>query len=143
MSKWITALVFSLLSLSCMAEQFKTIKDAEVHYIAFNSTFLTPEIARNNDIKRSGYNAVVNISVLDNKGLNKPAIEASITGQAKNLLGQTRKLTFQTVKEGKAIYYLAQLPITNEETFTFDIDINAGNKGTGKLKFTQTFYVEE
>lgn len=65
MSKWITALLISLLSLPSMAGQFKTMKDIEVHYIAFNSTFLTPKIARSYDIKRNGYNAVLNISVLD------------------------------------------------------------------------------
>ncbi len=51
MSKWITALLISLLSLPSMAGQFKTMKDIEVHYIAFNSTFLTPKIARSYDIK--------------------------------------------------------------------------------------------
>ncbi|EEZ88961.1 conserved hypothetical protein [Vibrio harveyi 1DA3] len=143
MSKWITALLISLLSLPGMAGQFKTMKNIEVHYIAFNSTFLTPKIARSYDIKRNGYNAVLNISVLDSASLGKPAVEAKISGQAKNLIGQTQKLTFREVKEGDAIYYLAELGITNEETFTFDIDVKAGNKGSGKLKFTQKFYVEE
>ncbi|MGR5470143.1 DUF4426 domain-containing protein, partial [Vibrio astriarenae] len=57
MSKWITALLISLLALPTMAGQFKTMKDIEVHYITFNSTFLTPKIARSYDIKRNGYNA--------------------------------------------------------------------------------------
>ncbi len=145
MSKWITALLISLVSLPSIAGQFKTMKDIEVHYIAFNSTFLTPKIARSYDIKRNGYNAVINISVLDRASLGKPAVSAIISGQAKNLIGQTQKLTFREVKEGEgeAIYYLSELNISNEETFTFDIDIKAGNKGSGKLKFTQKFYVEE
>lgn len=143
MSKWITALLISLLSLPSFADQFKNMKDIEVHYVAFNSTFLTPKVARSYDIKRNGYNAVINISVLDRASLGKPAVSAMISGQAKNLIGQTQKLTFREVKEGEAIYYLSELNISNEETFTFDIDIKAGNKGSGKLKFTQKFYVEE
>ncbi|HHX8323715.1 TPA: DUF4426 domain-containing protein [Vibrio alginolyticus] len=143
MSKWITALLISLLSLPSFADQFKNMKDIEVHYVAFNSTFLTPKVARSYDIKRNGYLAVVNISVLERASLGKPALEAKIAGRAKNLIGQTQTLTFREVKEGNAIYYLAELPITHEETFTFDIDVKAGNKGSGKLKFTQKFYVEE
>ncbi|EJB8690811.1 DUF4426 domain-containing protein [Vibrio parahaemolyticus] len=143
MNKWITALLISLLSLPTFAEQFKNMKDIEVHYVAFNSTFLTPKVARSYDIKRNGYVAVVNISVLDSASLGKPAVEAEVGGHAKNLIGQTQKLTFREIKEGEAIYYLAELPITHEETFTFDIDVKAGNKGSGKLKFTQKFFVEE
>ncbi|HHI5027961.1 TPA: DUF4426 domain-containing protein [Vibrio parahaemolyticus] len=143
MSKWITALLISLLSLPTFAEQFKNMRDIEVHYVAFNSTFLTPKVARSYDIKRNGYVAVVNISVLDSASLGKPAVEAKVGGHAKNLIGQTQKLTFREINEGEAIYYLAELPITHEETFTFDIDVKAGNKGSGKLKFTQKFFVEE
>ncbi|MCA6691312.1 DUF4426 domain-containing protein [Vibrio parahaemolyticus] len=143
MSKWITALLISLLSLPTFAEQFKNMKDIEVHYVAFNSTFLTPKVARSYDIKRNGYVSVVNISVLDSASLGKPAVEAKVGGHAKNLIGQTQKLTFREIKEGEAIYYVAELPITHEETFTFDIDVKAGNKGSGKLKFTQKFFVEE
>ncbi|CAE6915620.1 DUF4426 domain-containing protein [Vibrio sp. B1FLJ16] len=143
MNKWITALLISLLSFPTFAEQFKNMKDIEVHYVAFNSTFLTPKIARSYDIKRNGYLAIINISVLDRASLGKPALEAKVSGQAKNLIGQTQKLTFREIKEGDAIYYLAELPVTHEETFTFDIDVKSGNKGSGKLKFTQKFFVEE
>ncbi len=143
MKKWITVLLFSLLSLPTFAEQFKNMKDIEVHYVAFNSTFLTPQIARSYNIKRNGYLAVINISVLDRASLGKPALQATVGGRAKNLIGQTQQLTFREIKEGDAIYYLAELPVTHEETFTFDIDVKSGSKGSGKLKFTQKFFVEE
>tara|TARA_Y100001956_G_C4128436_1_gene191824 strand:+ start:6712 stop:7143 length:432 start_codon:yes stop_codon:yes gene_type:complete len=143
MKKWITLLCVSLLSLPAWAGQFKTIKDVEVHYSAFNSTFLTPQVARSYKLKRNGYSALLNISVLDNYQAGKPAITAKISGSAKNLIGQTRELTFREIKEANAIYYLAEFPISDEENLTFTIDVNAGNKGTGTLKFTQKFYVEE
>ncbi len=143
MNKWITALLISLLSFPAFADQFKNMKDIEVHYVVFNSTFLTPKIARSYNIKRNGYLAIVNISVLDRASLGKPALEAQVSGRAKNLIGQTQQLTFREIKEGDAIYYLAELPVTHEETFTFDIDVKAGNKGSGKLKFNQKFFVEE
>ncbi|RTZ14898.1 DUF4426 domain-containing protein [Vibrio aquaticus] len=143
MKKWIVVMLASLVALPTWAGQFKTIKDVEVHYSAFNSTFLPPQVARSYKLKRNGYSALLNISVLDNSQAGKPAITATITGSAKNLIGQTRKLTFREVKEANAIYYLAEFPISDEENLTFNIDVNAGNKGTGPLKFTQKFYVEE
>ncbi|MDN3683898.1 DUF4426 domain-containing protein [Vibrio sinaloensis] len=139
MKTWISLMLASLLAVPAWAGQFKTIKDVEVHYSAFNSTFLTPQVARSYKLKRNGYSALLNISVLDNYQAGKPAITAKITGTAKNLIGQTRELSFREVKEANAIYYLAEFPISDEENLTFTIDVNAGNKGTGTLKFTQKF----
>ena len=62
-------------------------------------------------------------------------------GTARNDLGQIKTLSFDEVKEGDAIYYLAQVKYTNEETFYFDITINDG-KEIQQLKFTQKFYVD-
>lgn len=143
MKKWITLALISSFAVPSWAGQFKNIKDVEVHYSAFNSTFLTAQVARNYKLKRNAYSAMLNISVLDNSQAGKPAITAQITGTSKNLLGQTRQLNFREVQEGDAIYYLAEFPISQEEQLTFDLDVNAGIKGTGRLKFTQKFYVEE
>lgn len=66
MKKWIILLLASVFAMPSWAEQFKYIKDVEVHYSAFNSTFLTAEMARNYSLKRNGYSAILNISVLDN-----------------------------------------------------------------------------
>lgn len=143
MSKWITLALVCLFALPTWAGQYKTLKDVEVHYSAFNSTFLTPQVARSYKLKRSGYSAILNISVLDNSQVGKPAIDAQISGTAKNLIGTLRELSFRKVEEGEAIYYLAEFPITNEENLTFDLDIDAGLKGAGKMKFSQKFYVEE
>lgn len=143
MKKWITLALIGMFALPSWAGQFKTIKDVEVHYSAFNSTFLTAQVARSYKLKRNGYSAILNISVLDNSQAGKPAITADISGTSKNLIGQTRQLSFREVKEGDAIYYLAEFPITEEEQLTFNLDVNAGIKGTGRLQFTQKFYVEE
>ena len=143
MRQWTLALLLACAAIPARAEQLINIKDVEVHYSAFNSTFLTPQVAKSYQLTRNGYSAVLNISVLDTSTVGKPAVEATLSGQVTNLIGNMRELAFSEVKEGNAIYYLAELPITHEETFTFDIDVKAGNKGSGKLKFTQKFYVEE
>ncbi len=143
MRQWILALLLACAALPANAEQLINIKDVEVHYSAFNSTFLTPQVANSYKLTRNGYSAVLNISVLDTSTAGKPAVEAKLSGQVKNLIGNMRELEFSEVKEGNAIYYLAEFPISNEEDLSFDIDVNAGLKGAGKLRFTQKFYVEK
>lgn len=143
MKTWFTALLICCFSVPSWAGQFKTIKDIEVHYSAFNSTFLTPEIARSYKLKRSSHLAILNISLLDMSQAGKPTTAGKISGIAKNLIGQSRQLNFREIQEGDAIYYLAEFSISEEENISFNIDIDAGNKGKGTLKFTQKFYVEE
>ncbi len=123
------------------AENMKKLGTMNVHYMAIGSTFFTPEIAKVYGITRSRYNGLVNISVLDNTQKNTPSKTVSITGKAKNNLGQFKDLAFKEVKEGGAIYYLAQVNYSNEETIHFDIMINDG-KEKQQLKFSQTFYVD-
>nr|WP_284676515.1 DUF4426 domain-containing protein [Vibrio sinus] len=141
--KWIIALIACALAVPSWAQQAKTIKDIEVHYAALNSTFLTPQIAKSYQLRRNGHTAILNLSILDLSKAGKPATQATITATSKNLVGNTRKLAFNEFKEGSAIYYIAEFPITNEENITFDINIDAGTKGAGTIKFNQKFYVEE
>lgn len=143
MSKWITVVLLGLFSLPSWAGQFKNIKDAEIHYVAFNSTFLTAKVARSYGLKRNEYSAIINISVLDKSSLGKPATAAKVSGSVKNLIGQIKTLSFKEIKEGEAIYYLAEFPISHEDNLTFTIDVNAGNVGSGPLRFSQKFYVED
>jgi hypothetical protein len=123
------------------AENMKKLGNMNVHYIAIGSTFLTPEIAKLYDIKRSRYNGLINISVLDNSKEGTPAKRVSISGKAKNNVGQSKKIEFQEVTEGSSIYYLAQVRYDNEETIHFDLIINDGIE-IQQLTFSQKFYVD-
>lgn len=123
------------------AENMKKMGSMNVHYMAIGSTFFTPEIAKAYGITRSRYNGLVNISVLDNTKPGNPAKTISINGQAKNNLGQFKNLEFTEVKEGDAIYYLAQVNYTDEETLHFTLEITDG-KEQQTLKFSQKFYVD-
>jgi hypothetical protein len=133
-------IAISFVSVNAHAEVKKTLGDWEVHYIALTTTFLTPEIARANNIVRSGKNALVNISVLD--GRSKKAQVVEMTGTARNLLGTVKQLDFKQVKEGDAIYYLASVPFAHKEVLRFDIDIKQGRVNQN-LQFQQTMYVED
>jgi len=128
-----------LLSPSASAEQKITKGDWDIHYIAFPSSFIKPETAREYNLERSRYMAIVNISVLDSS--TKKAQNVSLTGNAKNLLGQTKQLSFKKVKEGDAIYYLAQLKHRDEENLNFTIEVQRGNR-TETIKFKKKLYVD-
>ena len=119
------------------AEQKKDIGNWEVHYMALTSTFLTPQVALNYDIVRSRYNGLINISVLDKK--SKTAQSVVLNGEAKNLLGVVKNLSFQQVTEGESIYYLATLSFSDQELYRFNITINDGTDQQ-TLKFQHKFY---
>lgn len=123
------------------AENMKKLGNMDVHYMAIGSTFFTPEIAKAYGITRSRYNGLINISVLDNTLQGTPAKTVSILGTARNNLGQVKSLAFEEVREGKAIYYLAQVGYRNEETLHFDLTINDGSEKQ-QLKFSQVFYTD-
>ena len=140
--KFLLAITISFFTISyASAENMKKLGSMDVHYMAIGSTFFTPEIAKVYGITRSRYNGLINISVLDNTKIGNPAKTVSITGKAKNNLGQFKTIEFTEVKEGEAIYYLAQIKYSNEETINFTLAINDG-KEQQTLKFSQKFYVD-
>jgi len=126
-------------SANSLAEQKTNLGNWEVHYMVVNSTFLTPQVAKAYGIKRSAYNAMVNISVLDKT--SKQAQSVAMMGSARNLLGTQKKLAFKEVKEGDAIYYLAELAFRDQEQYRFEINIVSGNESQ-TLKFEEKLYTE-
>jgi hypothetical protein len=123
--------------------QFKELGPWQVHYIAFPSTFIQPQIAKAYGLERSGYKGIVNISVLKNNADKtvQTAQTVAITGTAKNLLGNKQTLTFKEIKEGESVYYLAQVDYTNEEILRFEVEIQQGTQFQ-KFQFQQKFYVD-
>ena len=135
----LSAMLFT--TLPAQAEQLINIGDLEIHYSSFPSTFLTADVANTYRIKRSRYSAVVNVAVLDKSQQGKPAVQALLSGKARNLLGTEKKLSFREIREGNAIYYIAELKHTNEERFKFIIDVTQ-NGTNGQINFEQTFFVD-
>ena len=132
--------MFSLFSASANAEQKKVLGEWDVHYIVIPSTFLTPEVAKANNIRRSATNALVNISVLDSR--TKAALDVDVTGSARNLIGTTKELSFNTVTEGEAIYHLATLTFDDKEVLRYEINLQQGNTSQ-VLRFQQKMYANE
>ncbi|WP_298774806.1 DUF4426 domain-containing protein [uncultured Shewanella sp.] len=125
------------------AEQKQTVGNYDIHYIAFDSTFLTPQIAKAYDLKRSRYTGIVNISVLNNSSPKQEAVAVELSGTANNLLDARKKLTFKEIKEGKAIYYIAEIPYRDDQEINFNINVKYGSKLNTQLKFKHKFYVDQ
>ncbi|HRL93111.1 MAG TPA: DUF4426 domain-containing protein [Pseudomonas sp.] len=136
----IALLLMSLcLSLPALAEQKQSYGDLDVHYSAFNSGFLQPEVAAATGLVRSKSQGVVNVAVLK----AGTASSAQVNGTVKNLLGQSTALSFKEVKEGKAIYYLAQFPFEQRETLRFTLNVTAADGVPHSFDFNQEFFPDE
>lgn len=129
-----------LLAVPAWAERKHSVGEYDVHYIAFNSGFLQPDIAAAAGLVRSKTQGVVNISVLK---AGKP-VAAEVSGVVKNLLGQDYPLTFKQLKEGdEAIYYLAQFPFDSRETLRFSLNVQPTGAAPIPFDFSQEFFPDE
>lgn len=132
-------LTFSIFTLPSNAEQKVALGTWDVHYMALNSTFLTPQVAQQYGIVRSKFNGVINVSVLDKQ--SQKAQSLVVSGQAKNLLGVVKELTFKEVQEGEAIYYLAVLSFSDQERYRITLGLNDGSNKQ-EFTFEHKFYAE-
>ncbi len=112
-----------------------------VHYSVFNSTFLLPDIAKANKLKRSKYESLINILVT--KGEKQGGVPVEISGTVKNLLQQQKTLDFVTIKEQGTVYYLAPIRVSNKEIVHFSISTKpAGAQAPLVTQFTKTLYAQ-
>ena len=125
-----------LVALPAFAERKQSFGDLDVHYSVFNSSFLQPDIAAAAGLTRSKTGGVVNVSALR---AGKPG-PAQVTGQIKNLLGQTSTLTFRQVLESGAVYYLAEFPLREREILTFTLNVQVGDAAPHSFTFNQEVF---
>ncbi|WP_299181221.1 DUF4426 domain-containing protein [uncultured Neptuniibacter sp.] len=146
LAKWTSATLLAaiaLVSQPLFAEQFVAHGDYEVHYNAFNSTFIQPDVAKNIGIQRSKRKALVNVSVLKIEGDKKTAVTAVVSGKATNLIQQTQEIGFSKIDEGDAIYYLGQFGFTDDQVIRLALDVQPDpNQPAFQVEFEQRFYEE-
>ena len=92
-----------------------------VYHSTFNSTATSPDIAALYNLKRANHLGTLNIAaVKDGEGHGSDVL---LTGTVTNIMQQQRELEFITVREGDAVYYLAQFVVDYEEFLAFDIRV--------------------
>ena len=144
MKTLLSLLIFALVSSNAIAEQVLENDQYLIHYNAFNSTVIDTEAAKKNNLIRSKYSAMINIAVLKkNTDGTTSAIKSFNSGTVENLLRQQQQLTFQTIDEGKAIYYIASFSFADQEVMNFTVQVQPDpNQSPITLTLSQKFYVD-
>ena len=122
------------------AEQFKRFGDWRVHYIAFNTSVLSAEIAERYEIVRGRNKGLVNIAVIGPSGRGEAV---TVKGRFKNLLDQSTKLDFRRIDDQDTVYYLAAFDFENAENLRFEIIVDLPKHGVETFRFQQPLYFDE
>lgn len=138
------AVLAAAVTFNVSAEQSKSFGDYTVHFVAFTTDILTPDVAKSYRITRSKNRALLNISVLKKvMGTAGSPIRAKVEATATNLNLQLRKLDVRELNEHAAIYYIAETAVNNEETLTYTLSITPeGEAESYTFSFQQQFFTE-
>lgn len=118
---------------------FREFGDYRVHFSAFNSSFVDPEIAAAYDIVRGRDRGLINIAVVPTDTMGgRPA---QVSGHVSNIFAQRQQLDFFEVREGDAVYYLAPFRFEHEDSLTFHITVKpVPDLPSYTFSFQKTFY---
>lgn len=125
---------------SARAENLLRSGEFVLHYSAIPSTTLTPEVARQVQVTRSANRALVNIAVRRGPPGAGTAVVAKVTVAATNLAGQRDVLRVREVREGDAIYYLAEARIAGQDRLSFEVEAVPEGGTPMKVGFQQEFF---
>jgi hypothetical protein len=115
-------------ALSATAQQSERFGPYELHYSVVNTTFLEPRVASNYGITRGKNRAILNLAVREHVGEGTQPRAMQLQGSTRDLI-TAQALEFQEVREGEAIYYLAEFRFINEEWRFFTIDFRPEGAG--------------
>jgi len=127
-----------------VAENSTTVGDFTVHYNAFTTSILTPEVAKAYGIQRSKYRGMLNVSVIKEKrGTTGTPVPGRIQVKTLTLTGQKTPLSMREIKEQEAVYYIGEFPIRNQEKVNFVIEVTPeGTSETFIVKMEQQFFTD-
>jgi hypothetical protein len=123
------------------AQQSETFGPFELHYSVVNTTFLDPAVAATYGITRGEKRAILNLAVRENLADGSVARPMQLQGRTWDLI-QKQTLEFREVREGDAIYYIAEFSFINEEWRFFEIDFRPeGAAQSYTFEFKHQLYV--
>lgn len=140
----ILGILVMLLPLASPAEQSQTFGDYTIHYNAFTTDILEPSVARIYKIPRSKNRVLLNISVLKKvMGTTGQPVSAKIQATATNLSAQVKTLEMREIRDKGAFYYIAETPVSNEETLIFTLHITPDDEAiTHTITFQEQFFTD-
>lgn len=139
---WLLTSIGSLVAADAAAQNTVERGEITVHFNAIPSVSLSPEVARQYAITRSANRALLNVSVQQRQQHDVSlALSARVSGTATNLAGQRQTLALREVREGNAIYYLAEPRIAAGETLSFELSVTPqGEADPIQVRFQQPFF---
>jgi hypothetical protein len=125
-----------------LAQQAETFGPFELYYSVVNTTFLDPKIAATYGITRGEKRAILNLAVRENLASGGSEARAMVLqGRTWDLI-QNQTLEFSEIREGEAIYYIAEFPFINEEWRFFEVNFRPnGADQTYIFKFKHQLYI--
>lgn len=138
--KLIAGAVLATCAMAAQAEQFVEAGGYVVHYMAMQTSDLTPTVAKAYGLTRSSGRALVMVNA-QRGALSGAAVPAQVTGEAQNLTGVRKPLEFRQVQDGDAIYALATVPVANLETLRFKLQVQPDDSQQSiPVAFSRKFY---
>jgi len=135
------ALWLTLLPGLVLAQQTETFGPFELHYSVVNTTFLDPTVAATYGITRGEKRAILNVAVRENLADGSKARAMELQGRTSDLM-QQQALEFREIREGDAIYYIAEFSFINEEWRFFEIEFRPeGATQSYTYKFKHQLYI--
>lgn len=116
----------------------------ELFYSAFNTSFISPDVAQAAGIVRGKNKGLVNISVVRYENSERiPVVVQAIRGEAYDLIYRNA-LQFKPVSEPGAQYYLAPFKISSDnEYIQFDIQVDLkALQESVPITFKRRFYID-
>jgi Domain of unknown function (DUF4426) len=109
-------------ALPATAQQSKMFGPYELHYSVVNTTFIEAKVAATYGITRGEERAILNLSVREHLATGDTvARPMQLKGSSRDLLQKLDTLEFQEIREGPAIYYIAEVKFLNEEYRFFEV----------------------
>ncbi len=127
---------------SALAQASVEVGAYTLHVNAISSLDVSVDVARASGITRSASRGLLNIAIrrlqADGSDIATPA---TVTADAINLSGQRQILSLREVREGDAIYYLAEPRVSEGEALTFEITARPeGDASVLQARFKKTFF---
>lgn len=129
---------------TAQAEQAVRAGDFIVHYAAIRTTDLTPEVARQFGVSRSGRQALLVLNAQRDTGDSLPEpVPATATGHVTSLLGHRQRLRPRPHQEAGVHYVLANFETLTAEYLTLELEVMPeGASAPISVKFQQQFFNE-
>ena len=135
-------LLFLTDSVNAQASTETQVGDYTIHHTVFNSSFISPQIAKVYELIRGPNKAIVNIAVTrDSESGQSLGLPVNMQGFARNLMQQETALEFIEIAEGDATYYLAPFEFHDQELLHFYINVRLpGESSANELHFSKVLY---